>query len=91
MSSVSVCPCLHLWDSCAASLLVEPANGKAAGTRLHLGRDPGSWAPEAGQEGPGQERLEEAAMHPTSLNMQNYFLQLSEYELDLASFSEEHT
>ena len=31
-----------LWDTCAALLLVEHANGKAAAVSLSLDRDPGS-------------------------------------------------
>lgn len=46
---------------CETSLLVEPANRKAAAVSLSVGRDPGSlgWDPAAGQEeSPGPELLE---------------------------------
>ena len=66
---VPVCVCVSL--ACIRSLLlVQPANGKVTAASLSPGRGPGTlgWAPVVGQEGPGLKRLEEAAVHLTSLN-----------------------
>ena len=53
----------------SASLLVQPANGKAAATSLSLGRDTGSlgasgWVPVSGLEQPPAPELLEVAAHP---------------------------
>ena len=71
VSSVSACLCVCLWDTCTASLLVEPASGEAAAVSLSLGRGlqvPGTpgWVPAAGQEESELEWLEEAAALLTS-------------------------
>ena len=62
-----VCACVCVWDTCAALLLVEPANRKAAAASLSLGRDPGSPGTGLGSSvwagGTGPELLEAVAVY----------------------------
>lgn len=55
-----------LWDPSAALPLVDPAKGKAAAASLSLGPWAPSWAPAAGQEGPGLGLLEETTTSNTA-------------------------
>lgn len=61
-SCLCVRVCLCLWDTCSASLLVEPANRKVLAVYLSLGRDSWSGVQWLGSNGPEQEQLEEVAV-----------------------------